>query len=277
MELDYLLHREFTRINNGKIAYVDHNKNADKTILALHGLGTNADTWSRQLDILASSGYRVIAPDLRGFGLSTSHNKISFDLMTSDIISLMNHLDIKLFDIMGLSMGGALTQLIALQYPEKVNRVILVSTFPKFEAASSLYFPARLLLVKYLSMNAIAWGLSHYIFPTRKELEFRKLLRSHILKVKKDAYIQAIHEVQNFDVTEKLKNLSAPTLLVSGLKDKTVSIKIQAGLAKLIPTAKQVILNGGHAPNVSISDEFNREMLNFLSDESFSRNPSSPL
>ncbi|MGH1351571.1 MAG: alpha/beta fold hydrolase [Methyloligellaceae bacterium] len=266
MKLDYLLHRETTRVNDGKIAYVDHNKNADKTILALHGLGTNADTWSRQLDVLASAGYRVIAPDLRGFGLSTSHDKISFDLMISDIISLMNHLDIKLFDIMGLSMGGAITQLIALQYPERVNRIILVSTFSKFDTASSLYFPARLLLVKYLSMNAIAWGLSHYIFPTAKELEYRKLLRSHILKVKKDAYIQAIHEVQNFDVSEKLKNLSAPTLIVSGSKDRTVSLKTQTILAELIPAARHIILNGGHAPNVSIANEFNPEMIAFLAE-----------
>ena len=259
-----LLERNFIQTDDGPFAYVDMNSDANTTIVLIHGLGTNADAWSLQADALVRAGYRVIAPDLRGFGKSGIYEEITFENMVTDIILLMNQLGITQFHCVGLSMGGAVVQLLSLKHEDRVDSMTLLSTFPKYYTKSKLFFPTRLFLTRFVSMDVVAMTVSRSTFPHDFEEEYRERLKRHISMVRKSSYQSAIRQIQDFDVTEDIHVLQTPTLIVTGKNDQTVPLETQEILKQKMPHAKHIVMKGGHAPNVSYSEVFNAILLDFL-------------
>src|SRR3569832_500611 len=92
------------RINNINLAYTD--TGVGRPIVLIHGYPFNRSLWTEQIPVLSNS-YRIIAPDLRGFGDSDASQDVStMNRLAADAAELMDHLEVPRATICGLSMGG---------------------------------------------------------------------------------------------------------------------------------------------------------------------------
>src|SRR5258708_26647628 len=88
--------------------------------------------WRPQVEEISSKGWRVIAPDLRGYGESSViPGKTTLDVFATDIATLLNQLNIQEIVIGGLSMGGQIVMEFCRLYPERVRGGLLAATFPR--------------------------------------------------------------------------------------------------------------------------------------------------
>ena len=98
-------------------------------LLFLHGLFGSSSNWGRVVSHFASK-HRCILPDLRNHGRSFHATDVEYEAQADDLIRLMNHLDIKTANIIGHSMGGKVAMELALEYPERCDKLVVVDIAP---------------------------------------------------------------------------------------------------------------------------------------------------
>jgi len=246
--------------------YLDPGKAGDPAILFLHGLGANATSWALQLDALMAAGFRPIAPDLPGFGESAYDGRgWSFKRMAALLADLVNGLDASPVHLVGLSMGGVVAQQLALDAPQLVRSLTLVSTFsvlrPK-NLSQWLYFIQRLVVVHTLGLERQSKLVSRRVFPGPGQEELRRMAEAQIASADPRAYRAAMRCLGLFNSSKRLAEIKIPTLVISGADDSTVPLERQTLLAKSISGARQVIIpKAGHAAAIDQAETFNRYLL----------------
>ncbi|MDX9992003.1 MAG: alpha/beta hydrolase [Anaerolineales bacterium] len=249
--------------------YLDPTPSNTPGVLLLHGLGANGTSWALQLDALQQAGFRPIAPDLPGFGDSPYDGSgWNFKRMAALLAELVSGLDAAPVHLVGLSMGGVIAQQFALDYPQHVRKLVLVSTFSFLRPTSLaqwLYFIQRVLIVHSLGLEQQANLVSKRVFPGPGQEELRRMAEAQIASADPRAYRAAMRCLGLFDSRKRLATIKTPTLVVSGADDSTVPLLHQKRLVELISGARQVILpQAGHAPPIDQAEAFNRHLLGFL-------------
>ncbi len=250
--------------------FLDPGKPDNPGVLLLHGLGANGTSWALQLDTLIEAGFRPIAPDLPGFGESAYDGRgWNLKRMAALLAELVNGLGAAPVHLVGLSMGGVVAQQFALDQPQLVRSLTLVSTFsvlrPK-NFSQWLYFIQRFVVVHTLGLEQQAKLVSRRVFPGPGQEELRRMAEAQIASADPRAYRAAMRCLGLFDSRKRLGEIKVPTLVISGADDSTVPLERQALLAELIPGARQVIIpKAGHAPAIDQAETFNRYLLEFLS------------
>lgn len=248
--------------------YHEINPHSDKIVIMIHGLGANYEMWEFQFEPFAKAGWRIIAPDMRGFGKSPEGaEKITIENMAKDVAGLMDKLNIKKAHIVGLSMGGAIAQSFALQFPERVEKLVLSNTAARFanKFFGMKYLAMRYVLLKLIPREKGARSIAKFVFPKKDQQNFRDKFIEQILMASDSAYFQATKAIINHDLREQVGNIKSPTLVVAGKHDKVTMPFILRKLHERIPGSKIVTLSGGHVTPVDSADEFNKEVLDFLS------------
>lgn len=249
--------------------YQEFNPAGQRTVIMLHGLGANSDSWQFQWQVLADKGFRVIVPDMFGFGKSPYTNKKNtLDSMAEDVKELMDRLGVQKASFIGLSMGGAIAQKFALKYPDKVEKLILANTAARFanKIGGNIYkILKRIFVMGCLPRKYGADMVSRFVFPKAGQEEFRKEFFNEIMVSNKGAYFDSVRSIIRHDVREAVKSLSIPTLIIGGSHDYVTPSFLQKRLHEAIKDSKLVIIEGaGHVSSVDSSAEFNKEMLDFL-------------
>ena len=104
------------------------------TLLLVHGHPFNRSMWRPQLSAASNAGWRVLAPDLRGYGeTAVVPGKTQLQIFATDLAALLDHLGIRDVVIGGLSMGGQIVMEFARRYPDRVRGLLLAATFPQPE------------------------------------------------------------------------------------------------------------------------------------------------
>jgi pimeloyl-ACP methyl ester carboxylesterase len=112
-------------INGTTMAYEDHG--AGPAVLLLHGFPFDRSIWKTQIQPLTRAGYRVIAPDLRGFGQgTTSSGNYSLDVLSDDVVGLLNYLGIGRAAMVGVSLGAHVLNTLLKRYPQRVAATVVV-------------------------------------------------------------------------------------------------------------------------------------------------------
>lgn len=251
------------------IHYIDENPQGNRNVLLLHGLGATSQSWLLQIPALVSCGFRVIAPDLRGFGDSTNPgNMYRIEDMSADMASLLEGLGIQKTCVVGISMGGTVALSLLCVYAQSIEKAILVNTFARLlpeKPSEFAYYALRFILLYTVGLRAQARAVAHHIFPKPDQERYRQLLIEEILKADPAGYRSAFIALARFNTTAALSSVTVPTLVVTAAEDTTVPLRVQDSLAKGIPGARHTIIpNAGHAVIVDQPVAFNQLMLDFL-------------
>ncbi|MBN1762200.1 MAG: alpha/beta fold hydrolase [Methanomicrobia archaeon] len=258
-----------------KVAITDrelnyHEEGAGFPLILLHGLSDDARLWTPLMPDLAKK-YRTIALDVRGHGRSGKPDMpYSIRQFSDDLCEFLRELDIPRAHLLGLSLGGAIAQQCALEHPEKVRSLILLSTFSYTDPALQDTF-------KKLRNSLITGGCPAFFDDAVKRTvtpEFAAAHADEIAMVKEEmvamnsatALVRAIDACVEFNVADRLSRLALPTLIISGREDTFVPLRFSEQIHHAIQGSTWVILDGV-AHNVLIPEklpELSRFVLAFL-------------
>jgi len=250
------------------MAYTD--AGAGPPLVLIHGYPFNRSLWNEQVEAL-SGKYRVVAPDLRGFGESdSSPGPVTMNRMAQDVAQLMDQLDIPRAVIGGLSMGGYVALAFCKQFPDRVTAVVLADTRAQAdteEAKKTRAEQAEKALSEGMASIADAM-LPKLLTPdtVSKRPEVVKRIRDMMLKTKPEGAAGALLGMaQRDDQTEFISSIKVPTLIVAGREDAiTPPADSEAMHSKIAGSRLIVIENAGHVSNLEQTEQFNDALLAFL-------------
>jgi len=237
------------KINGIDIYYEVYGEGQGDPVILLHsGLG-NGDYFVNQIPPLAEE-HEVVVMDSRGHGRSSfDDTPISYELMASDVLALMDHLGIDKASIVGWSDGGIIGLELAIHHPERLNKVVAYGanfdpTGVRLDINENAYWNA------FVERNGEDYQtLSPH--PERWE-EFLENI-SHMWATEPN-YTE-----------EQLGSITTPILILDGATEEAIDLNQTKLMALLIPGAKLVIMpDTGHFAMMEKPDEFNRIVLDFL-------------
>ncbi len=243
-------------------------------ILLIMGLGIPGSGWDRQAYALAKE-FTVVTYDNRGTGASDpAPMGYSIDAMAADAIGVLDHLGIARAHVVGISMGGFIAQTIALDHPERVDRLVLCSTAfggPEQVSASSDVLadlagfgpPDRTPEERLRRRLRINFGED---FINRHPAEVRSFLESaDRMPVAEGTRMVHLLASAEFDRSADVARITVPTLVMAGTDDILVPPENSRLLAARIPGARLLFYQGaGHSFIFERAREFNRDVAAFL-------------
>jgi 3-oxoadipate enol-lactonase len=240
-------------------------------LLMLHGLGSSGEDWWFQTAAF-SPHFRLLLPNLRGHKQSsTLRGPTSIYTLTADIAQVLDALEIAQAHVLGLSLGGMVAQLLAIHFPVKVSKLVLVNTFAHLRPTSSreAYVLARRVIVsRFLPPLTTAKVVAHDLFPRPDQAALRDEALSRIGVNDVASYRYLVDAIRRFDSRSQLDRIAAPTLLITGDRDAVVPRGCQQQLVRGIRKVRwHIVRDSGHATPVDQPEEFNRVVLEFLKDE----------
>jgi 3-oxoadipate enol-lactonase len=256
---------------NGQRLYYEVHGDGEP-LLAVMGLGADHTAWVLQVPEWSKS-HRVVVFDNRDVGQSSpSGEPYEVSDMAADALALADELGLDSFHLVGESLGGAISQEIAIAAPERVRTLTLTVTY-----ANSGSWGAQRARV----FRRIVEGMAH-----EERMEFLMLLiyserlfdHEPFVNAARDAMLANPHpqSVEAFvrqleagarhDARDRLGQLSIPTHVIGARRDVMIPPHKSDELAALIPGAKLTWIDAGHAANVEAAQEFNAAILDFIAE-----------
>ncbi|HKG61216.1 MAG TPA: alpha/beta fold hydrolase [Pyrinomonadaceae bacterium] len=257
------------RINNFQLAYTD--TGVGRPIVLIHGYPFNRSLWTEQIPSLSNS-YRIIAPDLRGFGDSeaSSQDISTMNQLAADVAALMDHLEIPRATIGGLSMGGYVALAFYKQFHSRVRALILADTRAQADTEEAKQTRAQQ-AQKALSEGMA--GIADAMLPklltpetVSKRPEIVKFVRDMMLQTKPEGAAAALRGMaEREDQTALLPKITVPTLILVGAEDAITPVADSEKMHHAIDTSRLVVLDhAGHVSNLERTQQFNDAVLHFL-------------
>jgi len=237
-------------------------------LLLVHGLGGSHDDWRRQIPVLASR-FRVVAPDLRGFGDSERQEPFTIQQHARDAARLLDGLGIARAHVLGLSMGGAIAMELALTEPGRIAGLILANTSPEFELRNwerRYLAVSRVLLALLFGVGGVARFFGKAVFPAPHQERLRLRLLERASHTSRWVYIASLRALTRWSAAERLGEILAPTLVLGAEHDFS-DIGEKRRWAAKIPDARVVMLPGSrHRSELDSPEAFNELVLRFLAE-----------
>jgi len=263
--LDFIYHPEhswFTRVNGARIHYQEAGDEDASPIILIHGFISSNLIWSPVLLPLAQQGFRAIAPDLPGYGYSDKPVDAKYTIaeQARAVISFMDRLGIEKAVIAGASYGGAVAATMALDYPEWVEKLILVGAVTNDDAKKKFLLRVSCLPLVGDVATPLFLG-SRWILRKRMEDMYRRMgkpinekmvaSRHHLLETA-NAHRAMIRTARRWSanrIEREASLIRQPTLLVWGDEDTHIPIENAIKLRDRIPDARLIVFrNCGHLP-----------------------------
>jgi pimeloyl-ACP methyl ester carboxylesterase len=259
-------------------------------MLLLHGLGDEADTW-RHLVLPLAEHFRIIAPDLPGFGRSEKPaRQYSLAFFQQAMLELLEVLQIPSAIVVGNSLGAMIAQAIALENPKQTSGLVLIDG-SQWMPKQSLRFENLLFMIPgvgewlynrlrldpqaaYKSLYPYYADINH-LAKSERDFLFRRVNERVWDDRQRQAYFSALRLMawyvmqNNTNIKSRLSGMDVKTLIIWGEEDHLMPVENAHALADHLPNARAVILKKtGHVPQ----QENPEETLNtILGDERFNR------
>lgn len=236
------------RANGIDIYYEIHGQGGP--LVMVIGLSANVDWWEPAIIERLSRRYRLLLFDNRGAGRTEKPDMpYTISLMAQDTAALMALLGIERAHILGVSMGGMIAQEFALQYPDRVNKLILACTScGGKESVSASPEELAFFMRREGSPEEIKRRLFRILFPEEfiashaGELErfWERILKAPIPQ---EAFFRQLGAIQTFSSCGRLAQIQAPTLVMTGNRDVLIPPQNSEILARKIPDARLEIFS----------------------------------
>lgn len=237
-------------LSNGlSMAYVETGNAKGPVLVLLHGFTDNARSWSLLLPYL-DQGYRIIAPDLRGHGKSSAP-ECCFALsdMAHDIKLLLDDLGVEKATLVGHSLGSILTQTLAEQYPERVEKVVLISSTASTHDTTKQgsWLATEIGKLKAPIDPDSEFMINWYSNALPVAPDFIEKEKAESAAVPLQVWRGVLHELQITEFGRGLPALRVPVLILHGGKDPLFDAAAQAELRAALPAARYVeFADAGH-------------------------------
>jgi 3-oxoadipate enol-lactonase len=239
----------------------------DLPVLAFsNGLGTNIHMWDGQIEAF-SKHFRVLRYDVRGHGKSAvTPGPYKIDQLSWDLVHLMDSLQIDRAYFCGLSMGGMVGMFLGANAANRFRKLALCDTSPKFDPEHM--WNKRIEAVNEGGMKAVASTVvERWLTPgfrSARPTETRNVL-AMLESTNPEGYVASCAAVRDMDLRNSLKDIHLPSLVLTGTHDPAATPAVAQSLTKSIPHAVYAELPASHLSNIEARDEFNRQVLEFLS------------
>ncbi len=260
--------------NNGcKIHY--QIKQGKTPLLLVAGLGADVTFWSPPFIRRLNKNFKLILTDNRGAGNSDKpSDKYTIKQMAEDILNVLNHAGLEKINIIGISMGGFISQEFAINYSQRVLKCVLIATHFGGEKriAPDFNYTAKLLPSLQLSEEENARRALSVLYSENFLKQRGKSLMKFYKQTKKQnkmpvhALLNQFDAAKEFECESRLDNMLCPTLVLQGTKDKIIKPGNAALLKQRISNCRVVMFEGaGHSlpaerPN-ECADEIERFIL----------------
>jgi 3-oxoadipate enol-lactonase len=242
----------------------------DAPVLVLsNSLGTTQELWAKQRPLLAER-FRVLTYDHPGHGASDlPEERPRVESLTSTLVSLLDELHIERVSLCGVSLGGMVGMTLALQEPERVDRLVLACTSAYVGPAEGWVERAR--LVRTRGMEAVADSVvGRWFTPELQEEEPQTVARyrAMLAATPPEGYARCCEALAAWDARERVSAIAAPTLVIAGADDPAAPVEHAQLIATAIPSARlRVVERAAHLANVERAAEFTNAMLEHLEQE----------
>jgi len=232
----------------------------DRVVLLSGSLGSTLEMWEPQLPALIPR-FRVLRYDHPGHGSSPPLAETTVSSMAQEVLVLLDELGIASVSYCGLSLGGAVGMRLALDEPERVDKLVLCSTSARF--ATPQFWQERADTVRRDGIEAVAdVVLERWFTPGFRDV---RRYREMLLSIPTDGYALACEALRDWDVRGELVGISAPTFALAGADDPSTPPADLEAIVAEIPGAELVVVDDArHLVNVERADEFNDAVSAYL-------------
>lgn len=282
-ELDYGYEVKHAQLSNDiNLAYIDEG-DGNETIIFIHGLGSYIPAWKKNISALSKS-YRCIAIDLPGYGKSSKNPHSGLMSFYAKVVAeFIDELNLENVSLAGHSMGGQISMVAALHYPDKVEKLILVDPagFELFHPGQRLWFKDVMTpnLVRLTTVEAIETNLASNFYNMPDDAIF--MIEDRIAMRTADdfenycyAVSQSVTGMVDEPIFDKLKYIEQPTLIFFGENDNLIPNRYlnpgktepiaKAGANEIKNSKLIMVPKCGHFMMFEKSEVFNTEVKNFL-------------
>jgi 3-oxoadipate enol-lactonase len=257
--------------------YREDGNPAGPPVLLVHAFPTSHALWENQIEALGRK-YRLIRPDLRGFGQSpVPEPPYSMEAFADDLLRLLDRLEIGRVNYVGISMGGMIGQVFTLAYPERVQSLALCMTTSAIptdtppEGDPAYYICKRLFgraadRAEAEGMEPIvAMCLDRWFTPGFQSSPQAQRVGEIVRRNTPKGYRGGVDAMSAFDVTARLPEIRQPTLVLPAALDQGTPVSCSETIAAGIPNAKlEVVDNARHIGIVEQPEACNRHLLAHL-------------
>jgi 3-oxoadipate enol-lactonase len=231
-----------------------------------NSLMTDLSMWDEQVDKLQRS-FRILRYDQRGHGgTQAPEGPYTFDVLTADVVGLLDALKIERANFAGISMGGMTALYLAQRHRNRFDRIIACDCGPASTPASAQQWKERIDLAAEKGMEALVEPTVSRWFPPEFMAQQPPVLdkvRAMIRTTPFAGFAGCAAALSDYDLRPGLSTIGNPTLLIVGTKDATVGGIKQINAA--VPGSKLVELEGaGHLSNLEQPQAFARAIDDFL-------------
>jgi pimeloyl-ACP methyl ester carboxylesterase len=279
-KIDWSAHLHQLEVQGTPVNYVDIGDGELEPIVFVHGLGGQWQNWLQNIP-RAARERRVIAMDLPGFGLSPMpRDKITISGYGRRVDALCEKLSLGRVDLVGNSMGGYIAAEVAIQFPERIDQLILVSA-AGITSAGVAHRPV-------LTAGRVASAIVTYGAARQRNIAARPIARHYALALVarypsllkpdfayeaffkgtgKPGFEDALRACLDYDFRDRLPEIRQPTLIVWGDKDSIIPVKDAHEFERLIPDSRKVVMKDtGHISMAERPQAFNDVMMEFLAE-----------
>jgi pimeloyl-ACP methyl ester carboxylesterase len=269
----------FVEVDGVRVHYQEVGDPNAPPMFLIHGFAASNLVWSKVFLELAATGFRVIAPDLPGYGYSGKPRHLDYTIASQAkmVFSLLSQLEINRAVLVGSSYGAAIAATMALDHPALVEKLVLVGAVTNNR-------PTRYLLMRLFSSPIIGDILSPLVVGSRRLLRLRmkrvydkhswvlderRVEARHLPLATRGAHRAIIRTVRRWDaerVSRDAHQLKQPTLLLWGDTDREVPLRDGERLHEEIPHSRLVVFREcGHLPQEEYPEAFTKVVLDFCS------------
>ena len=282
LDVDWREHQRWVTIDRRRVNVIE--LGSGPPVVFIHGLSGSWQNWLEQLPVFARD-HRVITFDLPGFGASQMpREKITIRGYGHFVDALLDELGVSSAAVVGNSMGGFIGIELAIRFPERVERLVLVSAaglsieYLRNERALAVLNAIENRLAAYsgwlasrsdaLARRPVARRMIFGIVAHRPDRLPGPLVAEQVRGSGKPGFIPALDALTDYPIRDRLGEIACPTLIVWGAEDKLVPARDADEFARLIPNSRKVVWpETGHVAMIERPAGFNALLWAFLAEE----------
>ena len=259
--------QKMTYVNGYGIRYLDYDSShSKKNLVLLHGIGASAERWSRVVTPL-SKYFRVIVPDIIGFGYSDKPSvEYTLDFFLDFLQEFLENLKVSRASIAGSSFGGHLATEYAIRFGRRIEKLILTSPAGMIRTSTPAldgYIMAALYPTYENAMKAFReMAFDPEVVTEETVLDFVNRMR---LPNAKYAFMSTLLGMRYAPALKgRISDIICPTLLIWGDSDRMIPVQYAKEYSEIPDNEIVVIKNCGHTPYIEKPMSFSKAMLKFL-------------